>query len=400
MNAPGCPPTWCPISGPSQTSRTAIVLCHIALFPCIQGNRVVVRQLLGQLRAAKYRVILVMPAPRSSIESFLDAYRDVCDELHVVEPGSKWGAKHARPALCAADRGTGHLDAVLEHLCTDPTVQMCIAQYIHLASSLAVVPDHVRTAVMTHDVLHRLADQKVNLPAFRQCTAEQETMLLRHAHVIIAINAVERSILKTLIPDRKAIEVGLAVESPRRSAVPDDTPPTILFTGSGNPMNVDGVSRFLTEAWPQVHAAVPDSRLLIAGGVCEMLEDDSAPSGVTMLGIVDDLDACYDRAHVVINCTIMGTGLKIKCIEALGCGKALVTTANGAEGLPGQPGRDYIVTETIADMAAPLIELLNTPDRVASLARAAFSCATDELEPAKVYQPLLEALSIPAQQVK
>ena len=52
------------------------------------------------------------------------------------------------------------------------------------------------------------------------------------------------------------------------------------------------------------------------------------------LGHKENIEKEYAEATVVINPAWIGTGLKIKTVEALARGKALVTTPKGIEGLP------------------------------------------------------------------
>ena len=73
---------------------------------------------------------------------------------------------------------------------------------------------------------------------------------------------------------------------------------------------------------------------------------------------MDDLTSVYQRADVVINPISIGTGLKIKNIEALGFGKPLVTTSVGAEGLESGSQLAFLVADTAQDFANAVIGIL------------------------------------------
>jgi len=293
-----------------------------------------------------------------------------------------------------ADRGTPMLDALVRSICGTRNIRCCIAQYVHLASSLSAVPNDVPTAVMTHDVIHRLADQDVELAEKRVCTAEEEADMLRHAGTIIAINNAEHDLLASMLPDREVVTVGMAVDQPPTIVAPPTGPPCVLFIGAANPMNVHGIETFIDVAWPTIREAHPSARLRLVGNVCTAITTTSSDDGVELAGPVDDLQAEYAGASVVINCTVMGTGLKIKCIEALGHGCPLVTTPNGAEGIPGRAGHDWIVAPDVTAMGPEIGRLLGDDHALSRLRSAAADIASTALHPTSIYGPLWQAIGL------
>ena len=54
---------------------------------------------------------------------------------------------------------------------------------------------------------------------------------------------------------------------------------------------------------------------------------------ITLEGTVDDIDIIYQKCSIIINPALVGSGLKIKNIEALSRGVPLITTSIGAGGL-------------------------------------------------------------------
>ncbi|MEW5910832.1 MAG: glycosyltransferase family 4 protein, partial [Thermodesulfobacteriota bacterium] len=61
-----------------------------------------------------------------------------------------------------------------------------------------------------------------------------------------------------------------------------------------------------------------------------------------------DLKKVYDLSDIVINPLTVGTGLKIKMIEAMGLSKAVISTKMGAEGIDGRD-RAYLPAESSND---------------------------------------------------
>ena len=104
----------------------------------------------------------------------------------------------------------------------------------------------------------------------------------------------------------------------------------ILFLGSGNPSNIFGIQTFIAEIFPPIRASIPDLELIIVGTICSKIMDQE---GIVKMGELPSLKSIYDLSDIVINPLTIGTGLKIKSIEALGFSKALISTSVGADGL-------------------------------------------------------------------
>lgn len=98
------------------------------------------------------------------------------------------------------------------------------------------------------------------------------------------------------------------------------------YIGSANPFNLASVT-----AIDQAIAARGQCSWAIAGTITRRhLELASHPY---RMGIVDKLSDFYDRVDCVLNPMIGGTGLKIKTIEALAYGHAVIGTVDAFEGI-------------------------------------------------------------------
>lgn len=62
-----------------------------------------------------------------------------------------------------------------------------------------------------------------------------------------------------------------------------------------------------------------------------------------------------------------GSGLRIKLVEGLAYGKAIVTTSIGAEGIPYSSGKDLVIADSGKDFSKAIIELLNNSSKKQSL---------------------------------
>jgi glycosyltransferase involved in cell wall biosynthesis len=131
--------------------------------------------------------------------------------------------------------------------------------------------------------------------------------------------------------------------------------------------NARGLDWFCREVWPLVRARLPDATLEIAGSGLRTDEHGNAIApaawrvpGVTTLGFVEDLTPVYQRSAAMIAPILGGAGIRIKLIEAFAHGIPVVTTPDGAAGLPIQPGRDAFVESAPELFALRAVELVTS----------------------------------------
>ena len=118
---------------------------------------------------------------------------------------------------------------------------------------------------------------------------------------------------------------------------------TVLFFGLlATVPNVDGVVYFLREIWPPIAAARPNARFVVIGADPAPAIRAHAGPGVTIVGPVDDLRPHLAAADAVVVPLRLGSGTRLKILEAWAMARPVVSTTLGAEGLDVVPwGRTY-----------------------------------------------------------
>jgi len=144
-----------------------------------------------------------------------------------------------------------------------------------------------------------------------------------------------------------------------------------LYLGTANSANIDGVNRFINESLSLVREKIPTTKLILAGNICKFIENHE---GVIKLGEVKDINNAYNKADIVINPGIVGTGLKIKNIEALGRSKILITSSHSAEGLKCERN-PFIAANTSKEFANAIVNVMSNPDIYNSFSREAYEFA-------------------------
>jgi len=113
--------------------------------------------------------------------------------------------------------------------------------------------------------------------------------------------------------------------------------------------------------------------------------------GQGYLGRVDDLDATYAAARLIINPTVVGTGLKIKTVEALCYLRTIVLWPSGVDGLARELRELCEIASDWFDFARRVIKLASTDDGTRALHDRRSELAR-HFAPDSVYAPLQGAL--------
>src|SRR5690606_14407203 len=115
--------------------------------------------------------------------------------------------------------------------------------------------------------------------------------------------------------------------------------------------NIDGVTYFIRDIWPRIAAAHPQARCKIVGGRPPPSLLALAEPQIEFTGFVSDLRPHLAAAAAVVVPLRLGGGTRLKIVEAMAMGKAVVSTTLGAEGIEAVPGRDLLVEDQPAAFA-------------------------------------------------
>ena len=129
--------------------------------------------------------------------------------------------------------------------------------------------------------------------------------------------------------------------------------------------NQDALEYLSGRILPMVQQCYGQAKLLVVGRKpSEALRRRLAGlAGVELVGEVPDVRPYLARAAVVLVPLRIGGGSRIKILEALAMGKAVVSTSVGAEGLAVKDGVHLLFADTPALFAERTIELLASSER-------------------------------------
>ena len=147
----------------------------------------------------------------------------------------------------------------------------------------------------------------------------------------------------------------------------------LLFVGKMDYRpNVDGMTWFLEEIWPQIIAKRPQTTLAIVGQKpTGRLRTLGEMPNVTITGMVESVEPYLAAARVVILPLRMGSGTRLKFLEACAASKPIVSTYVGAEGFAVEQGKQAFLADEPEWFAQYALSLLNNPEGAQKLGQTA-----------------------------
>jgi polysaccharide biosynthesis protein PslH len=143
----------------------------------------------------------------------------------------------------------------------------------------------------------------------------------------------------------------------------------VFLGGFHHPPNVDAACWLAREILPLIRARREGVHLLIVGANPPRAVRALASDRVTVTGFVPDVEPFLARAAVMVAPLRTGSGMRVKLLQALARGKAVVTTSLGAEGLAADaPLR---VADSAPELASAIAALLADPETRRTLGRRA-----------------------------
>jgi polysaccharide biosynthesis protein PslH len=214
----------------------------------------------------------------------------------------------------------------------------------------------------------------------RRMAAFERAACARCDHVV-TVSQADRERLSRLVPQAPASVVINGVDTNYFTpAAPSWASPTLVFTGAMDWLpNVEGIIFFMKEILPLIRKEVPKTTLCIVGRkpVARLLKIAARERGVVVTGTVPDVRPWLAKASVVVVPLWIGGGTRLKILEAMAMGRAVVSTTIGAEGLDLEPERDIFIANEPTTFARRVVDLLKHPELAARMGRLASARVTE-----------------------
>lgn len=195
-----------------------------------------------------------------------------------------------------------------------------------------------------------------------------EARIMAAVDLTICVSSADAAVLQPLAPSRPLIVAPNGVDTAYYTvaSVPRERPRfDVIFSGTLNYRpNIDAVIWFVTEVWPIVTRRPVDRRgrsprlALIGRNPTETITRLVSNQGVTVTGSVVDDRPYFAGATVYVLPMRYGGGSRLKLLNALAMGCAVVSTTAGAEGVTVRHDEHLLIADSAADFAAAIERLL------------------------------------------
>jgi glycosyltransferase involved in cell wall biosynthesis len=165
----------------------------------------------------------------------------------------------------------------------------------------------------------------------------------------------------------------------------------LLFTGvfTGH-HNVEAAIELCQVIFPHLLTEGYPVTLTIAGRHAKRLRQYATDPRIMLVEDVPDMSAILKEADVFVAPIRSGSGTKLKLIEAMAHGVPIVTTSIGAEGLAGEAGVHYLVSDDVGGLVQSIATLMKDSQRVHAMRQAARSLFEAEYAEGAVAKKLME----------
>jgi len=182
---------------------------------------------------------------------------------------------------------------------------------------------------------------------------------------------------------------GVDIDQYQRPLPVQPKPKTVFYFGSMDWLpNSEAVLWFLNHCWNKIHKAVPEARFIVAGrGMPPSFHKLIAPN-LLLVENVPDATSFYKQHEVMVVPLWSGSGIRIKIIEGMAYGKAIVSTSIGAEGINYTHQKNIMIADNAEDFSKAVIDLLKKPVLRMELETQASSFAEEVFDNSKVVSSL------------
>ena len=335
-------------------------------YPLSHGGAV---RIWNLCRALAGRVDFILVAVREKGETVEYAkLSEVFRHVYAVDIDERAAQDNHLPAQVR-----GHQSAALRAAIADAAREwqpdLMQVEYTHMAHFRDAAPE-VPALLVEHDLTYHLYRQLAESRRDAESEAEYRRWLEFERGWLTAYDGVwtvsdEDRSAAIAVSGRSAactFSIPNGVDIERFAPVAEGGAPEILYVGSFRHLpNLLGFEKLETEVMPRVWERCPEARLRVVAGPRheQFWKKRALDRRIEMHGFVEDLRPLYAGAAVVAVPLQVSAGTNIKVLEAMACGKPVVSTPVGCAGLHLQDGYDALVRADWAAFADAVGDLLD-----------------------------------------
>jgi glycosyltransferase involved in cell wall biosynthesis len=131
--------------------------------------------------------------------------------------------------------------------------------------------------------------------------------------------------------------------------------------------NLEGILWFVETIWPKIHSSFPTLKLYLAGrNMPSDLIKANTPN-IELIGEVDNAVEFMQSKAIMIVPLLSAGGIRVKIIEGLALGKAVISTTLGAEGLGCEHRKQLMFADRAEEWIEAIQAMIDNPELIKNL---------------------------------
>jgi glycosyltransferase involved in cell wall biosynthesis len=205
---------------------------------------------------------------------------------------------------------------------------------------------------------------------------KQEIAAIKKVDHVIVCSEIDKQYVAQFVAQEKICVLPNGVEIADSPTTLAQNGQTILFIGTlSYPPNADGLKYYLDTIHPLILHSHRNVVIKIVGkNPPDWLKKyASQDRSIQIVGFVESLLPELSTATVCICPVRYGSGTRLKILEYMAAGKAVVSTAKGCEGIQVEHDKNILIADSPTDFAQAVRFLLESPKKNQELGKAGFA---------------------------
>jgi polysaccharide biosynthesis protein PslH len=263
-------------------------------------------------------------------------------------------------------------EQLLKDLLTQHTYDVIVCETVFMASYLPVLRKHSKALVVLrqhnveHNIWHTLASGESNFikKKYLQLLADRlqqfEQQHLPVFDVLAAVTENDKHVFEQMGFSKPIHVAPMGINLVQRKT--EVNPQTFFHIGSMEwEPNKEAILWFVKEVWPTIIQQFPKARLLLAGRKMDTRFELPFTQGVEVVGEVDDATLFMSQHQIMVVPLLSGSGIRVKILEGMAAGKAIISTTLGAQGINCEHRKNILIADTADEFCQYAAQLLNNP---------------------------------------
>jgi polysaccharide biosynthesis protein PslH len=274
---------------------------------------------------------------------------------------------------------TERLTAILKENTFDAIIleSLFVAPYINTIRQHSKAKIILRAHNVEHLIWQRMLDNEGNvlkLIYLKKMVAQlkaYEVNAFAKVDGIAAISSIDAGVISKLCPQAKTATINLSTNYIPLANVAVEAN-TVFHLGSMDwQPNLEGIEWFISNVWPLVITKNKSVKLHLAGRNMPAGLLAKTGNSIIVEGAVESPAHYMAARQVMVVPLFSGSGVRVKIIEGMALGKAIVATPVAIEGIDVTNAQNILIADTAQAFANAILTLLESQDKINTMGQNA-----------------------------